>query len=185
MKIRIRLRKPRVHELDVWWPVCSVRSWVEVLLQKYPQFLLAGYEMEEEDKWRGEFTNYWNLLKTVDPGHPIFQSQHDLSSAIPVFTHGDEGRGHFRNAFLVQSFQTAIPHRGSSFTNMSGSLWLHLVSLQHSTLNSIVFPATTGVPLEAQLLLPVAPHVHIIQIIWGGHFGATQRGLCSSDGAAS
>ena len=131
VKIRIRRRKPRVQDIDVWWPVLNVRSWVEVLLQQYPQFLLAGYKLADESSWRKVFEEFWENMKIVDPTHPALDQLEDCDrgTSIPVFSHGDEGQSHRRSAFMVESWQPAVSYQGLSKTNMSGTLGLYRRSI--------------------------------------------------------
>lgn len=119
----IRLRKPRSRVVSVYWPVLSMRSWCEVLMEQYPKVLLGGFELCEEDQWRKLLTMFWQGFYQDDPLHPIF-ARHDWdpSCTIPYMTHGDEGKGLRCNPFMVQSWQTVLSVNGPGDTNMSGYL---------------------------------------------------------------
>ncbi|CAJ1375798.1 unnamed protein product [Effrenium voratum] len=78
--------------------------------------LCAGTGQE----WRAAFTDFWRLYREYDANHPVFQEQHDMSVRLPVFCHGDEGRGLRRVPFMVEVWQPVLSHKGANCTNMSG-----------------------------------------------------------------
>ena len=122
VKTTIQLRRPRLAVKHVYWPVFSMRSWVAVLLESYPQVLLGGFRLLEETKWRRLFSWFWDLFKDVDPEHPFFGLDTDRSLAVPYLLHGDEGRGLRSQAFMVESWQVLLGHLGPFTTNTSGHL---------------------------------------------------------------
>ena len=121
VKTTIRLNKPTTRVEEVWWPCFSMTSWIEVLMARFPQFLLGGHHLHHERQWRQVLGFFWNQYKICDPAHPIFQEQHiDFTSVIPYLVHGDEGRGLRSSAFMVQAWQTVVSHKGILHTNQSG-----------------------------------------------------------------
>lgn len=118
----IQLKKPRLRTVPVYWPCFCMKSWILVLLQKFPQFVLGGFKMEEETQWRALFSWFWDIYHQYDPTHPVYENDFDKSLAIPIATHGDEGRGARNTPFMVQSFQFVISYQGPATTNTSGSL---------------------------------------------------------------
>ena len=119
----IRLRKPRTRIVPVFWPVLSMQSWCEILMDKYPKILLGGYHFCNEKGWMDLLTWFWQAFHQVDPLHPIFQHDDwDPSHTIPYMTHGDEGRGPRNQPFMVQSWQTVLSVHGPEETNVSGTL---------------------------------------------------------------
>lgn len=127
VKTTIQQRRPRLAVKEVYWPVFSMRSWVEVLLESYPHLLLGGFRLSDEARWRRLFSWFWDLFKDVDPDHPFLGLDADRSLAIPILLHGDEGRGLRSQAFMVESWQVAIGHLGPFTTNTSGHLVINVV----------------------------------------------------------
>lgn len=119
----IQVTKPRLRVLPVYWPCLSMRSWIDVLLNQFPQFVLGGFKLQEMPKWRALFSWFWNVYREYDGDHEIYKQNGelgDLSLAIPIATHGDEGRGARSSSFMVQSFQFVLSFKGPGTTNCSG-----------------------------------------------------------------
>lgn len=124
----IQIRKPKVMVKEIYWPCLSMYSWLEVLVESYPQIVFAGFQLEQETQWRELMCWFWKSFKEYDPTHPVYDLQRDgtdLSLAIPIMTHGDEGRGLHSQAFMVESFQFVLSHLGPFTTNTSGQLGCH------------------------------------------------------------
>ena len=123
----IRVRKPRAKVIPIYWPVLSMKSWCEILVEKFPGVMLGGFTLNQENEWRSLFTWFWQAFYLEDPLHPIFQNgDWDPSLTTPFMTHGVEGRGMRSQPFMVQSWQTVSSAHGPLETNMSGKLWLQL-----------------------------------------------------------
>ena len=97
-----------------------MQSWVVVLLEKFPEFVLGGFTWEECAQWQAMFSWFWKTYQGYDGDHPIFLEDFDRSLCIPIATHGDEGRGFRQSAFMVESFQFVLSYKGPRMTNMSG-----------------------------------------------------------------
>ncbi len=124
VKTTITLRKPKVRVIEMYWPTLSMKSWVTTLVTSYPKIMLGGFALDEEDSWRQLFGWFWASYREVDPTHPVFHhlQDADLTRAVPIMLHGDEGRGLRSQAFMVESFQFVISHLGPHTTNTSGQL---------------------------------------------------------------
>lgn len=94
---------------------------MKVLLERVPHILLAGYDLEEGEKWRPVFREFWASYKTVNADHVIYTRDVDTSACIPYFLHGDEGRTLRNRSFMIESFQPVISKHGPMVTNESGS----------------------------------------------------------------
>ena len=117
------LRKPKVHTTKMFWPTLSMRSWMSILLDKYPRIALGGFNLNETRQWRQLFGWFWQVYSAIDPQHPVYTLENaDLTMTIPIMIHGDEGRGLRSQAFMVQSWQFVISHLGPYTTNTSGQL---------------------------------------------------------------
>ena len=95
-------------------------AWVEALISRRPQVLLAGCAVGEKDKWQGILQEFWANYRGVNPDHPIFSSGFSLACSIPYFFHGDEGRGLRSRPIMVEAFQPVISQQGPGVTNESG-----------------------------------------------------------------
>ncbi|CAL1170532.1 unnamed protein product, partial [Cladocopium goreaui] len=62
---------------------------------------------------------FWQTYQATNPGHPVFSTPFDLKGCVPIFLHGDEGRGLARRPFMVLSWQTVISHHGPGVCNDS------------------------------------------------------------------
>lgn len=120
-RVRIRVRRPRVREVQVYWPCLSMKSWASVMLNTYPRFMLGGFDLTEESQWKTLFSGFWQTYREFDPNHDIYQhSDLDWSTVIPYLIHGDEGRGARQQPFMVESWQVLIPFTGPASTTVSG-----------------------------------------------------------------
>ena len=45
----IYLRKPRPRVEKIFWPTLSMKSWCEVLMERFPEYLLGGFQ--EDTSW--------------------------------------------------------------------------------------------------------------------------------------
>ena len=118
----VQIRKPKVKVESVYWPTLSMRSWISIIAESYPEIMFAGFRFEEEHLWKPLFSWFWDQYKKIDGSHPAFHEldQASLSSSVPIMLHGDEGRGLRSQAFMVESWQFVISHLGPYTTNTSG-----------------------------------------------------------------
>ena len=133
VKLRLRLQKPKVRELDLLYPVITFSSWVTYLLKHAPQYALAGYDLEQRDQFTSVFQTFWQRYQSIDPLHPVYANfaPADYGRIIPWALHGDEGRGAAKIPVLVVAFQFVISVLGVNKTNMSGLLVFQLVCPFH------------------------------------------------------
>lgn len=120
--VRVCLRRPTLRRAKLWWPILRFSDWVRVLLERAPHILLAGHDLEESEKWKAVFREFWDNYQSVNPDHVIYTNGMDTSMCIPYFLHGDEGRSLRNRSFMIESFQPVISKRGPGFTNESGLL---------------------------------------------------------------
>ena len=118
----ISLRKPKLRVIHVYWPVFTMRSWVEALSQAFPKFMFGGFELEDEQSWRSLFSWFWQVYQQIDGSHPVYSELGDVdrSLVIPIMLHGDEGRGLRSTPFMVESWQFVLSYLGPYTTNTSG-----------------------------------------------------------------
>ena len=120
IQVTCRLRKPRPHNEILDWPIIQISDWVVALLERNPEYLLGGLQLHQAEGWRQMFASFWDLYRTIDDNHMVFEAGLDLTCTIPYALHGDEGKGLRQKAFLVESFQPIIGVHGPSHTNESG-----------------------------------------------------------------
>ena len=127
-KVNVKLRKP-IRCASIWWPILALKSWCKYLLDHCPQLLLAGHCLT--DNFQPTFVEFWEKYKLVCPDHPIFNSGHDINfgTAIPIYIHGDEGRGLLKRPYMVISWQCVVGHGGLQVCNDSSLLTEKLVPI--------------------------------------------------------
>lgn len=138
-QVRVLLRRPFLRKVKLWWPILRMTDWVEALIRKRPQVLLAGCQVEETAKWKGILKAFWENYRGVNADHPIFSSTLPLECAVPYFFHGDEGRGLRNRPIMVEAFQPVISQQGPGVTNESGhsssmrsaSVWVFSLPFKH------------------------------------------------------
>lgn len=127
--ITCRRRKPVLQDFKIEWPMISMRSWCSYLLNNVPELLLGGFNLHDP-AWPQMFSDFWRQWRLIEPDHPIFRSGRDLSHHVPFYTHGDEGTGLRKVAYLVQSFQPCLSWKGEEFTNLSGCCFVKRINVQ-------------------------------------------------------
>ena len=151
MPTKIQLKKPRLHPVDMYWPTLSMASWIQVLGESFPEFMLGGFRMDQEREWRSLLSWFWDMYYQINPTHPIYElAGADHACTIPYMLHGDEGRGLRSLAFMVESWQFVISHLGPYTTNMSGYL-----SLSWPTFSYILVLVAIGIPFKPVIYLTV------------------------------
>lgn len=76
---------------------------------------MNGFSGDEEGHAR-ELESFWSLYQHVLPTHPVFERHRGrLGQVIPMYYHGDEGRGKLRRPVLITSFVSGLTAEGHSF----------------------------------------------------------------------
>lgn len=118
VKIPIRRVRP-IRILNAWWPQLPVRNWLRFFFHEHAGFLLAGHRLNDASSWRKTFQKFWDLYRQNDSGHPVFSKDWDLSLCLPIYVHGDEGRGLARKPWMCIAWQPVISHEGLESCNDS------------------------------------------------------------------
>lgn len=115
-KVHIRLRKP-IRPVEVFWPVIKLSDWCRYFLKHKPELLLAGHKLN--DNWPVFFRQFWADYRLACGGdHAIYSHPDwDLGYCIPIFLHGDEGRGQLKRPFMVIAWQCAVGFNGINTIN--------------------------------------------------------------------
>lgn len=121
VRVTCRKRRPRVHDIQLPWPVLSMKSWCKFIFANHASLLLGGSSLSNSAAWQGTFNEFWTRYRDIEPSHAIFTSGKPLTHCIPFMIHGDEGVTHRRRPFMVQSWQPCISFRGTDYTAVSGN----------------------------------------------------------------
>ena len=120
VEIPVRRKKPKLRKQWVHYPVILPRTWVKYLLEHHSRLLLGGCTMTEVSSWKGELKKFWDLYLKGDKSHPLNDGGPPREQTIPLYIHGDEGRGKRFSPMMVECIQPAISFRGPNFKNSSG-----------------------------------------------------------------
>lgn len=121
-KVKVTAGRRRARLCLVDYPVIHLSSWMRIILEKHPRFLLGGHCPLEDggQAYMNMFEQFWSRFESVQPDHPIHQRSTDQKRrTIPFALHGDEGRGLAKVPLLVISFQALIPFSGPNELNCS------------------------------------------------------------------
>lgn len=98
------------------WPVLHLSSWLKIGFEhrRFNGFyFLGGHDLTQIDEVESMLGVFWDRYSAIDthqPPHP--------RRTIPIYIHGDEGRGQCRRPLLVVSFQPILGwHGGGDHVN--------------------------------------------------------------------
>ena len=115
-------RRPFVSKQKVHYPVIFPSTWIKFLLKTQSYLLLGGHNLEDERPWQDMLSQFWGLYMGSQPTHVM--SGPDALPAnrtVPLYIHGDEGRGKYKLPIMVESIQPCISFKGQDYKNSSGS----------------------------------------------------------------
>ncbi|CAJ1355888.1 unnamed protein product [Effrenium voratum] len=99
------------------WPVLHLSSWLKTCCNTSAYsgfFFLSGRTIDQPEEIRGMLGRFWERhLKALEFAPPFPQQ------TLPVYLHGDEGRGQGKRPILVISFQPVMPWFGENEVNSS------------------------------------------------------------------
>ncbi len=81
-----------------------------------------GNKIEAKTSWKTGLAKFWDEYLLSDPDHPMKHGGPPKEYTIPLYVHGDEGRGKRHLPLMVQCIQPVISYKGVNFKNSSGSL---------------------------------------------------------------
>ncbi len=120
----VRQHRPKVHELEVPYPMIGLKQWASHLLATSPRFLLGGFSTSETASYTAVYSQFWSRYQGLEPDHPFYEHHPpaEWGRCIPFAIHGDEGRGKGKIPILITSYQMIVGVDGIETTNMSGCL---------------------------------------------------------------
>ena len=112
--VQTKVRIPRKRKVLLRpWPVIPLNNWMKLCFSdsKYSGFFfLAGKTLDEWVDAQNMLKEFWSRYGKIDPTMvPTNPSQ-----TIPVYLHGDEGRGLGKRPLLVISFQPVMSWVGAN-----------------------------------------------------------------------
>lgn len=98
------------------WPILLLSDWLPVIFKRTGgSLLLNGFTLDDAQH-ELQLSSFWELYKTVRPSHRVYTAHaQQLHRVIPMYYHGDEGRGKLKRPILVTSFVAGLPARGHTF----------------------------------------------------------------------
>ena len=117
----VRKRRPLVKKVSVAYPVLYPSSWIDYLLREHSYLLLGGVDLCDVGQWQASLSEFWRQYKVYDQAHIMNSSDAPPAShTIPLYLHGDEGRGKYKLPIMVESFQPCVSFKGVGYKNSSG-----------------------------------------------------------------
>ena len=97
------------------WPVMHLSDWVTMGFNK-PEFqgffFLGGKRLNELKNVENQLSTFWDRYKYIDCNLPACPQR-----TLPIFLHGDEGRGLTKRPLLILAFQPIIGWGGEHHVN--------------------------------------------------------------------
>ena len=101
------------------WPVLLPSDWLKVCLESdsYKGFyVLGGNTVENLTKVEEMFERFWTRHSYLDPKI----APQNPGRTIPLYVHGDEGRGQVKRPIMIVSVQPIISAKGEDCCNAQG-----------------------------------------------------------------
>lgn len=123
VNVPVRRRRPTLKKVEIAYPVIYPSSWMKYLLRKQSYLVLGGIDIEDTAKWQAMLSEFWNLYNEFDPSNIMSEpNAPPLTHTVPLYIHGDEGRGKYKLPIMVEGIQPCLSFKGTSFENSSGPL---------------------------------------------------------------
>ena len=123
IELPVRKRRPLVKKINVWYPVIYASSWAAYLLKEFSFLLLGGVDLLQTNEWQHLLSDFWSRHNMYDPEHVMNGPGAPAPShTIPIYIHGDEGRGKYKLPIMIEGWQPCISFKGPDFKNSSGCL---------------------------------------------------------------
>ena len=101
-----------------WYPgrFSFFSSWLATIFKKTGGALLMNGFTLDDPQHELQLSSFWELYKNVMPNHAVYTTHHGrLHRVIPMYYHGDEGRGKLHRPVLVTSYVAGLPVAGHTF----------------------------------------------------------------------
>ena len=118
IKATSRYKKGRIAQ----WPVLKLSDWIRMAFEEPYNgfFFCGGHRLHDElGAITKMFENFWNLYAYEDSNSPKYPKY-----TVPIFLHGDEGRGQCKRPVMVLSYQPLINWANPDHNNLKKNLRL-------------------------------------------------------------
>ena len=123
VKIPIRKRSPKVKKVMVHYPCIYPSTWLSYLLKKQSYLILGGVDIDQPSKWQGVLSDFWRQYLQYDKDHIVgCAGSPPRTQTVPLYLHGDEGRGKYKLPIMVEAIQPCLSWKGTAYKNSSGLL---------------------------------------------------------------
>lgn len=115
METPVRGSARRKNVKTTMWPVLHLSDWIRAAFEEpyHGFFLTGGHRLHEGvEPIQRMLRDFWRRYVFHDDSTP-----NDPGSTLPIFLHGDEGRGQVKRPCLVVSFQPCISWIGPDHPN--------------------------------------------------------------------
>ena len=117
----VRKRRPCVQKVMVWYPCIYPSTWMSYLLENQSYLVLGGVDIQEPSKWQGVLSDFWRQHLLYDTSHIMNEpGSPPPTHTVPLYLHGDEGRGKYKLPIMVEAIQPCLSWKGTAFENSSG-----------------------------------------------------------------
>ena len=93
-------------------PIIRIRTWFSFFLRNSCLHILLGLQQPHPVREKAILSAFWRNFQQIHPCHQVFQQASqgtlELTRAIPLLVHGDEGRGRRHTAHFVLSFHAVL-----------------------------------------------------------------------------
>ena len=84
VEVTCRKRRPKIHDVQLPWPVLRMKSWCKFIFENHPSLLLGGYDLASSAKWQGMFQEFWDRYRDIEGNHDIYTSGKTSESLRPL-----------------------------------------------------------------------------------------------------
>ena len=78
-------------------------------------------DIREPSKWQAVLSDFWKQYVLYDKCHIMnMAGSPPRTRTVPLYLHGDEGRGKYKLPVMVQAVQPCLSWKGSKYKNSSG-----------------------------------------------------------------
>ena len=125
------------------WPVFYLSDWLKVsFADPYRGFYwLGGFRLENLDLAGQLLAEFWQKYRHVDPNMDFPEVP---SRTLPLYLHGDEGRGQCKRPIMVISYQPLLGWTGNETVNAKGCFDLACFCFDISMLQHLILHASTS-----------------------------------------
>lgn len=97
------------------WPVLKLTDWMKTSMEDPWQgfFMLGGYKLDNLSQAESMFERFWQRFEALEGYAPPCPKR-----TVPIYLHGDEGRGQAKRPILIVAFQPLITWAGEEHSNL-------------------------------------------------------------------